>query len=436
MLRYIHLKNFRSLTDLTFDFTGKNGKPKNLILLYGENGSGKSNFVSAFSMFSTVLNAFGFRRLLNEIIDDDLKSLSQESIQYFRSYTDISRIIKNNKTINSSDNMSIELGFTLNGKNGTYYIEFDNEQIVKESLDYTLNANKGNYFYISKDSTGHINPKIFAETYMNELQLQLEKYWGKYSLLSLIDDAKEEFSKEFADTAFDDKLKSVLEFLHKISTYSVSSETESRRTYKVNNRSFDLESGKIPSNLLKELHKTEKTLNYYYSRLYKDIRKVYYRTENQDDGFIQYTLMFSRMISGSKIDVDYTHESFGTLKLLSLLPHLIHTSSGNISILDEIGNGIHDVLFQNIIKNIYKELSNSCGQLIITTHNTLFLNEYALKDSIYFIEMDDKAKRTIKAITDYDFRIQRGSNTIINYLNGKFSRLPWQETEIDFSKLR
>lgn len=436
MLRYIHLKNFRSLTDFKFDFTGKNGKPKNLILLYGENGSGKSNFVSAFNMFLAVYKAFGIRRLLSEILDEELKSSSQEKIRAFRNYLDISRIINNYKTVESKGNMSIELGFLLDGKKGTYYIEFDNEQIVKECLDYTLNSNKGNYFSISKNSEYHINPNLFSGLYLNELYFQIDKYWGKYSLLSIIDDANEEFSKEFADKAVDEKLKSVLEFFKKISTYAVSSETDSQRTYRINNRFLNLDSGKISSERMGELHENEKIIEYYFSRLYKDIKNVYYKLKKQEDDSILYTLVFRKMISGSIIDVDYTNESFGTLKLLSFLPYLIHTISGNISILDEIGNGIHDILFLNIIKNLFHELVTSDGQLIITTHNTLFLSEYDLKDCIYFIEMDDNSHRSIKAITDFDFRIQRGSNTIINYLNGKFSRLPWQEVDIDFSKIK
>ena len=41
MFEYIKLKNFKSFGDITFDLTDKNGNPKKLVLIYGENGIGK-----------------------------------------------------------------------------------------------------------------------------------------------------------------------------------------------------------------------------------------------------------------------------------------------------------------------------------------------------------------------------------------------------------
>lgn len=73
--------------------------------------------------------------------------------------------------------------------------------------------------------------------------------------------------------------------------------------------------------------------------------------------------------------------------------------------------------------------------MIVTTHNTLLLSEFELKDSIYFIDIDENANKTIKALTDYDFRIQPGSNILMNYLQSNFMRLPWIDMDIDFEKM-
>ena len=48
MFRYVKLKNYKSLVDLNVDFTEKKDTPKKLILIYGENGAGKSNFATSF----------------------------------------------------------------------------------------------------------------------------------------------------------------------------------------------------------------------------------------------------------------------------------------------------------------------------------------------------------------------------------------------------
>ena len=44
MFTYIKLKNFMSFKDVTFDLKKGSKGAKNFIAVYGENGSGKSNF--------------------------------------------------------------------------------------------------------------------------------------------------------------------------------------------------------------------------------------------------------------------------------------------------------------------------------------------------------------------------------------------------------
>ena len=62
MIRYINLKNYRSFTDLSFDMTGKNGVPKKMIIMYGENGVGKTNLIN---VIDTLYNSFQTLNLRN-----------------------------------------------------------------------------------------------------------------------------------------------------------------------------------------------------------------------------------------------------------------------------------------------------------------------------------------------------------------------------------
>ena len=147
MIQYIKFKNFRSLTDVTFNLSGKNGIPKQLYILYGENGSGKSNFVSGFDFLIRTIHLFSMRKRINEFLDRD--DFNEEKLKLIMEYFNISQMIQENKTIDSTENMSIEIGFRLSDKFGNYYIEFDNEQIVAERLDFTINQNKGCSSYFS-----------------------------------------------------------------------------------------------------------------------------------------------------------------------------------------------------------------------------------------------------------------------------------------------
>lgn len=47
MFTKITLENFRSFDHIVFDLTEKGNVPKHLAVLYGENGAGKSNLMSA-----------------------------------------------------------------------------------------------------------------------------------------------------------------------------------------------------------------------------------------------------------------------------------------------------------------------------------------------------------------------------------------------------
>lgn len=47
MFSKIEFKNFMSFSNLTFDLLNR-GKCKDIIAIYGENGSGKTNIVEAF----------------------------------------------------------------------------------------------------------------------------------------------------------------------------------------------------------------------------------------------------------------------------------------------------------------------------------------------------------------------------------------------------
>lgn len=88
MISYIKLKNFKSFSDVQLDLRGAHGIPKKVALIYGENGSGKSNLMLAplfvSQTFETMrkddklpvlddLNGIGDEAFRNKIISEILK---------------------------------------------------------------------------------------------------------------------------------------------------------------------------------------------------------------------------------------------------------------------------------------------------------------------------------------------------------------------------
>ena len=164
MFTYIKLKNYKSLIELEVNLTKKENTPKKLIAIYGENGVGKSNFVDSFYTLKKFTNSKitnkNFESLANErdlteknILDNPVDSLNQlsDNLNQFSYYlqneflfSNSTFIINQCKTINSTENMVIEVKFKINLKEGIYYIETNNLNIVAEKLKFTLNKNMVN----------------------------------------------------------------------------------------------------------------------------------------------------------------------------------------------------------------------------------------------------------------------------------------------------
>lgn len=85
---------------------------------------------------------------------------------------------------------------------------------------------------------------------------------------------------------------------------------------------------------------------------------------------------------------------------------------------------------KNILISLKDEIT---GQLIITTHNTLLLEELDSK-SAYVIYTDFDGNKDARCFDDYDIRIQSTNNARKLYLNGIFGGIPYN-SEIDYSKM-
>ena len=446
MFTYIKLKNYKSLIELEADLTKKGNTPKKLIAIYGENGVGKSNFVDSFYTLKKFTNSRVTNKKLetlkNEIIlsernfDDSIDIFNQlsDNVNQFSYYLQNELLFSNSafiinkcKTNNSTTNMIIEVKFKINSKEGIYYIETDNLYIVAEKLKFTLNKNMVNYFEITKDSI-NINESVFIDSeYRKEILTIIEKYWGKHSFLALIlyelEDKKEDYVKKRI-------FNEIFEVINFFSTLKVRSRDDSdniREDY--NEKKFF--HGFIPIKKEEKLINIEKTINIFFTSLYSDIKQAYYKKIKKNDK-IEYELYFKKNIYNTLIDVSYEQESTGTKNILKILPYLISAAKGKTVIIDEIDNGIHDLLMLKILENLSEDLK---GQLIITTHNTLLLEEdFINKDSIYVFKVDENANKKLLSLNKFEGRIHPNLSIRKRYLKGLYGGIPFP-MDIDFNEL-
>ena len=435
MIRYVKLVNYKSLVNLYVDFMKTKTKPKNLVLIYGENGIGKSNFANSFYTLNETMRTMSSIEMFKKIIEkseakpNQYKNFIEKHIK--DRFKDVKMIINDCKTIDSNGNMIMEYGFICNKKNGIYHIEMNNEEIVSEKLEYVINKNQTYFFDIDKNNV-KINASIFADkNYYNEFLELIDKYWGKHSFLSILSYEIEDKKREYMNKKISKSLYDVLLYLKMMCTkIKGGNHSEFGIIGTQHILMDDLEEGKISIKYEKELDKNEYLINEIFTTLYTDIKNVYYK-RTIEDNYIKYKLFSKKMIYGKIMDVDFSLESTGTQNILTLVPYLISACEGQTVIIDELDTGIHDLLVKNLLECIARYVK---GQLIITTHNTMLIDSSIPSENIYIFNANSKAEKELIAITDFEGRIHKNNSPRKRYLNGVYGGIP-MFTDIDFEEL-
>lgn len=432
MFTYVKLKNYKSLVDFEVDLTDSKNNPKKMVIIYGENGAGKTNFINAFSTLSETINTKIYKNLIDKFIEknldkkDNLEILNEFIKNNLRSIEDI---INDAKTIDSKENMSLEFGFRLNGKDGKYYIEMGKNSIVRENLEYVLSKNKTQYFDISNKKI-YINKSLFnSNKYFVEISDLIDKFWGKHSFLSIILSEMVDKNESYIYTNIPKKLKNIIEYFLSLTTHI----GDEIIRYKSN---IDFRSDSINKNskeLLDFLDSFETYLDIFFTDLYSDIKQVFYKKEYRDDDIIDYKLFVKKQIYGKLIDIDFSLESSGTRKLAQFAFILYrYLNKNRVALIDELDSGIHDFLFSCVLKDLYL-YHKMKGQLIITTHNTTLLETEIKKDYIYLFNIDSNGKKILIPITEYE-REHPNTNFRKRYLKGLYGGIPMID-DIDFDDI-
>ena len=437
MFTYVKAKNFKSLKNIEFNIKKTQNKTNDFVAIYGENGSGKTNMVELFKFLQqmTIARIFDveWNMLPKELLDLKEKMVADTPLE-FKSLWELRLNLDNYRMLDEKDDTEIEYGFTINGKEGFYYVRF-NEEIVEEKLYFYVNKQSGYYYKISKlnrEIKVFLNDKVFINSqYNNELQENIEKYWGKYSFLSLILFELKDKNKDYIDNNISLRLIDILKKLAYMTVH-----VNKWTTYLMPDNFFkeaieiDLKSGTIPKKNIDLIKKNEEILNIFFTQAYADIKNVEYKIEERDDK-IKYRLYFNKQIGGELKSIPVEIESEGTRRIIEEFSSLMGALKGETVIIDEIDNGIHDLLMKNIILSIKDEIT---GQLIITTHNTLLL-EILPKECIYILSADYKGNKTIIPIKEYGIKIQKNHNARDLYLKGLFGGIP-STSYVDFEEIK
>jgi len=129
---------------------------------------------------------------------------------------------------------------------------------------------------------------------------------------------------------------------------------------------------------------------------------------------------------GSERVFNITEESDGTVRLLDFIPMLIDMRVNDaVYLVDEIDRSMHPMMTVELFKCYDKILASKHGrnvQLICTTHESTLLSEAPIRnDEVWFVEKDANGASHMTSLVEYKPRqdIRRG------YLMGRYGAIPF-----------
>ena len=430
MFTYLKLHNFKSFGDIEFNFKKTKNEAKKFISIYGENGCGKSNFVSAFEFLFSSITAFAMRKAF-----DQQFATRNEDKTYSAMYDTLNKILvdfSEYRMLECAEPTTIEYGFMHNSKEGYYKISFT-DVIVEEELYYLVGSKRGKMFSVKQEGEDikiTINESTFSAEYRNEFRKELLKYWGKNTFIGIFFNEWLEKNKRYIDENTSKAFTDVIMSLMQTGVFKVR-DTDTNAFFRnirlPGKMKYISANGTVNPEDEKFLDENIEIIRNFFMQIYSDISDVYYEKSRYEDR-IEYKLHVKKMISGKIRDVLFDYESTGTKKTLEIINAMVAVMNGATVIYDEIDEGIHDLLMKTIISSLN---NNANGQLIITTHNTLLL-ETIEPQSAYIIYVDCDGNKEARCCADYGIRVQKTNNMRNQYLKGMFGGIPYA-SDIDLS---
>lgn len=435
MFTKIRLQNFRTFNNIVFDLASKNGTPKNLAIIYGENGVGKSNLVSAFVLLCELMATMDVRDMYEELLarksifsDEKMEQdIRQRIIEDLR---DMRAIINDCRMVDCDKSIVAEYEFKIWGNTGKYLVELGENEIIHERLEYLLNKRRGVYFDCSKEAITINSSIVKDKDLLSDIKATAKRFWGKHSLLAIISHELYDKSEAYGRENISVNFKNVLGELGVLSCTIGFGTKKWDKLYAPFIVFEDATCGKISSEKEPQLDLAEYVFSHFFSAINSDIRKVEYERAYKGNN-INYKLIVEKFIAGEYRKIDFARESAGNHQILRILCYLLTACMGGTVVLDEADSGIHDMLFQKILQEIHDYIN---GQVIMTTHNTMLMETDFARESTYILYEEVAGEKIIRCIADYEKRTYINNSIRNKYLHQKYNGVP-EIKKIDFENL-
>lgn len=387
----------RKYSDNTMSVDVANSKNKidllKNIIIFGGNGSGKSNLLSSLSLMKTIIS---------NIPPKATTKLPKRSFLL--------------DGFSKEKNSSFEIELIQNNTQYKYFFEYNRKQIVNETLEI-FNKNKyETYFKRTNCSNYDIVPKHLS-TFTNETRdnvLFLQTAQGKNDSVS-IDIIKwfEESLVFFSHRSSEDLIyllknpdnkKKFLKFMVLADMNMIDIKVESSKN-------------KISEELLAALTGLMTTLNdgqmsdaLPEEQIVENLYTVYKKYD--EDG---------NVIGTQRIPIEM--ESSGTQKIIYIALNILFCQDDKkVIILDEFDDAFHEELANALVK-IFNSKSNTT-QFLVTSHELNLMDNNLRKDQIYFVEKDFTGESDLYSIFDFDDSTRGDIGYYKRYMKGAFGAIP------------
>jgi len=389
-------------------------------VLYGANGSGKSNLLSAISFFRKfILTSSNERQATDEI--KTIPFLLSLEIEDTPSLFEMIFFI---------DDIRYRYGFEADKEkvHSEWLFLMKNEPSAKETKlftrEYSDISPNNKFFKEGKGLENKTRPNALFLSTVAQLNGEISTKilsWFKFNLniISGLEDTTTSFTvnKFLQEEAFK---QIVIEFFKTIeigfdSIEIVEENDFIEKSFKKLPNEFASEIDEVMSALKKLQEKAKKTENTFEQKQISI--NTFHKKFNSSQEFIKYE------------SLDFGLESKGTMKLFSLLGPIIDTIQKNkIIIIDELDSRLHTLLTIELIKFFHSK-SNKCAQLIFASHDTnLLKKEIFRRDQIWFTEKNKIGATELYSLVEYKVNqavVRNDASFEKDYLLGKYGAIPF-----------
>ena len=417
-LSMIAAKSFKEHLDTHTIQLDKNVKLLKSAVLYGNNASGKSNFLEAMSfMRATVINSFR-----DALIENSDKKFPLE------------KFVLSTKT--EQESSFFEISFIQNGIKYRYGFEIDYNQVVAEWLYHT--TSKEVYLFKRDYQKIEVNKTAFKEGLGKE-----ENAKENVLFLTLIAQLNGKVSNEIVNWFKNfNHINGIHDRGHK--RYTID-KLKSDKTFfnwalhfikylEITNLSTTVEDvNEVSLETLREKEKDEEIIN-----LLTSIQKIQAKQPKRDQ-----LITYHRKYDENNLFIDSVpfnfdnQESEGTKKLLYLLgPWYATLKNGKILVIDELDSRLHSNLTLKLVDFFHKFNKNN-AQLIFAVHDISILNRDTFRrDQIWFVEKNQFGSSELFSLADFKTeKVRKKSAFDKNYIEGRYGAVPYFEIDEKLNQL-